>query len=70
MSAVEASHTAQAATILTQQLQLEEIEDRSRRNNLHLRGLPEAAGTEDLAASTMAIFKDLMGEEKEEKYEK
>lgn len=62
LSAVEASHTIQANTILTQQLQLEEIEDRSRRNNLRLRGLPEAIGTEDLAASTLSIFRDMMGE--------
>lgn len=62
ISAVEASCTTQANTILNQQLRLEEMEDRSRRNNLRLRGLPEATGAEDLTATIMAIFRDLMGE--------
>lgn len=62
LSAVEAAQTAQASVILAQQLQLEEVEDRSRQNNLRLRGIPEATGIEDLAESTLAIFRDLMGE--------
>lgn len=63
LAAVEAAQTAQASSILSQQLQMEEVEDRSRRNNLRLRGLPEATGMEDLAESTLAIFRDLLGEQ-------
>lgn len=56
LSAVEATQTAQTTAILNQQLHLKEIEDRSRWNNLWLRGLPEATETKDLAATTLAIF--------------
>lgn len=52
----------QATSILTQQLRLEEMEDRSRRNNLRLRGLPEAMGSEDLAATALAIFRNIAGD--------
>ncbi|XP_040215518.1 uncharacterized protein LOC120945431 [Rana temporaria] len=62
MAAVEAMQAAQADTLIAQQLRLEEIEDRSRGNNLRLRGLPEATGAEDLAVSTLAILRDLLGE--------
>lgn len=60
MAAVETQQTAQTATVLTQQLHLEELEDQSRRNNLRLRGLPEATGTEDLAATALAIFRNIV----------
>lgn len=40
---------------------LEEMEDRSRRNNLRLRGLPKATGPEDLAETVTAIFYSLLG---------
>lgn len=39
-----------------------ELEDWSRRNNLRLRGLPEATGVEDLADSTLDIFRDIAGD--------
>lgn len=59
---VEDAQTSQAVSMLTQQLHLEEIEDCSRRNSLRLRGLPEATGTEDLAATTLAIFRNIAGD--------
>lgn len=62
MTVDEVLQMIQATTVLTQQLQLEEIEACSRRNNLRLRGLPEATETEDLVVSTLAIFRDLAGE--------
>lgn len=37
------------------------MEDRSHRNNLRLRGLPEATGPEDLADTAVAIFRSLPG---------
>lgn len=55
MQALEDTQTSLVAAMLAQQLQLEGIEDCSRRNNLQLRGLPEATGTEELAA----IFRDI-----------
>lgn len=55
---VEDTQTNQTKVLLTEQLHLEEIEDRSRRNNLRIRGLPESTGTEDLTATAIAIFRD------------
>lgn len=46
---------------MDQQLCQEDMEDRSRRNNLRLRGLPEATGTEDLSATALAIFRSIDG---------
>lgn len=46
-------HTREAQEM---QLHLEEMEDRSRRNNLRLRGIPEATGPEDLQETVTAIF--------------
>lgn len=40
---------------------MEDIEDRSKRNNLQLRGLPEATGTEDLSKTAAAIFRNITG---------
>lgn len=45
------------------------MEDRSRRNNLRLRGLPEATGLEDLADMAVAIFRSLPGIELPERIE-
>lgn len=52
-----ASYTEEAQEM---QLHLEELEDRSHRNNLRLRGIPEATGSEDLAETVTAIFIRLM----------
>lgn len=38
------------------QLHIEDLENRGRRNNLRLRGVPEAERQEDLLAETMKIF--------------
>lgn len=61
MSAMEENQNMQAEALQEQQLRLEEMEDRSRRNNLRLRGLPEATGPEDLADTAIAIFRSLPG---------
>lgn len=39
------------------QLHLEDIEDRSRRNNLWLRGIPKSVGAEDLGEAVVGIFR-------------
>lgn len=57
---VSALETAQVDTAVALQLALE---DRSRRNNIRLRGLPEATGREDLEATTTAIITTLLGAE-------
>lgn len=54
MAALERSRISQADTAADLQLHLE---DRSRRNNLGLMGLPEATGTEDLQVTVSAIFR-------------
>lgn len=61
IAALERSQESQAATAVDLQLPLEDLEDRSRSNNLRLRGLPEATGAEDLAATVTAIFQEILG---------
>lgn len=61
MSEVEETQDTQAEALQEQILRLEEMEDRSCRNNLRLRGLPEAMGPEDLADTAIAIFHSLPG---------
>lgn len=56
-----------AATML--HLHMEEREDRSRRNNLCLRGLPEMTGHEDLAVTAADIFHKLPGDTLPQKLE-
>lgn len=58
---VEGKQDAQTEALQEQALRLEEMEDRSRRNNLRLRGLPEATGPEDLEDTAVAIFRSLPG---------
>lgn len=57
---VQALDRASDSHIVEAQLNLEEMEDRSRRNNLRLWGLPEATGPEDLAETVTAIFHSLL----------
>lgn len=61
IEALECSQESQDATAVDLQLHLEDLEDRSRRNNLRLRGIPEATGVEDLSATVTAIFQEVMG---------
>lgn len=48
VSALEAIQDKHTEAAIQLQLQLEDMEDRSRRNNLRLRGLPEARGSKNL----------------------
>lgn len=61
VSALELSQVSQAATAIDLQLHLEDMEDRSCRNNLRLQGLLEATGAEDLAVTFVAIFQEVLG---------
>lgn len=60
MQAMEQSQHAHLLEAQEMKLHLEEMEDRSRRNNLRLWGIPEATGQEDLAATATAIFQGLL----------
>lgn len=42
-------------------LQHDDLENRHRRNNIKLRGIPEAVETTDLRATVIGIFNDLLG---------
>lgn len=53
---LEQSRDSHCETIIALQLHLEDTKDRSRRNNLQLRGLPEAMSAEDLGETVAAIF--------------
>lgn len=60
VQALERANASHMVESQEMQLHLEEMEDRSRRNNLRLRGLPEATGPEDLAVTVTAIFDSLL----------
>lgn len=55
VSALEHLQDAHIDTTTMLQLHMEEMEDRSRRNNLRLWGLPEAMGPEDLPATATEL---------------
>lgn len=59
-AALEGSQETQMDTAMALQLHLEDLKDRSRRNNLRLRGLPEATGTENLADTVTAVFHKIL----------
>lgn len=53
-------------TAVALQLHLEDVEDRSRRNNLRLRGLPETVDAETLEGKLQELFREVLGEPLEE----
>lgn len=55
VSQLEQVQTLQAFHASSLQLHLEELEDRSRHNNLRFRGIPEATGREALQPTVLAI---------------
>lgn len=62
VSSLETNKMDQNASAIELQLRMEEMEDRSRRNNLRLRGLPEATGQADLQATVTDIFRRVAGD--------
>lgn len=60
VAALESSQDTQMDTAVALQLHLDDLEDRSRQNNLRLKGLPEATGAENLADTFTAIFHKLL----------
>lgn len=56
MSTLERSRDQQRETAIALQLHLEDIEDRSRRNNLRLRGIPEDVTEENLRDTVKGLF--------------
>lgn len=57
---LEQSHTSHQADLAELQLHLEDQENRSRRNNLRPRGLPEATGPENLQETVRAILHKIL----------
>lgn len=62
VTTLESQQKDHAELAVELQLRMEEFEDRSRRNNLRLRGLLEATGPTDLLATVRDIFKKVAGE--------
>lgn len=60
VQALECANDSHTRETQEMQLHLEKMEDRSRRNNLRLRGIPEATGPEDLQETVTAIFHRIM----------
>lgn len=63
VSVLDSQHRVQTEAAIGLQLHMEEMEDRSRRNNLRLRGLPEATGPADLAGTVGDIFRKVGGDQ-------
>ncbi|KAM9308396.1 uncharacterized protein PAF06_012594 [Gastrophryne carolinensis] len=59
--ALEERCTKQEAIIKAYHLHLDDLENRSRRNNLRIRGIPESQNAEDARAIVTAIFNELLG---------
>lgn len=60
VSALEQSQDTHRDTAITLQLHMEDIEERGCRNNLWLRGIPEATGAENLGEMVAAIFRRVL----------
>lgn len=60
VSALEQARDQQREAAITLQLHLEDVEDRSRRNNLRLRGIPESAHQENLGETVREIFRTVL----------
>lgn len=50
-----------SAQLFTLQQHIDDVENRNRRNNIRLRGLPEAVGSDELYPALLSIFNDLLG---------
>lgn len=61
VAALEQARDHHHKSAVSLQLHLEDVEDRSRRYNLRLRGIPEAAEMEDVRARVTAIFRGVLG---------
>lgn len=61
VSTLEDTQSSHTETLVSEQLHLEDMEVQSHRNSLRLWGLPGATGTEDLAATAIAIFHNVAG---------
>lgn len=60
VSILERDSYTQKETSVALQLQLEDLEDRSRRNNVRLRGIPEALDQENLQDMVKSIFENIL----------
>lgn len=62
VSALEQARDLHRDTAISLQLHMEDVEDRSRRNNLRLRGIPETVSVEHLAEAVKNIFRTVLDE--------
>lgn len=69
VTVMESRQDNQSTSAVELQLRVEEMEVRSRRNNVRLRGLPEATGSEDLLATVTDIFRRVAGDHLSEQIE-
>lgn len=60
LAGVEQEQTCQRERSLELQLQIKDLEDRSRRQNVRIRGLHEVTGPEDLRATVTTIFQQVL----------
>lgn len=62
LSTLEKAQTSHMEATVAMQLHMEYMEDCSRRNNIRLKGFPEATGPEDLPATISAVVGQLIGD--------
>lgn len=60
LAELEAAQRSHMEATIAMQLHMEDLEDRSRRNNVRIKGLPEATGSEDLPETVSAIIAQLL----------
>lgn len=61
-SQLQSQVLAQSRALRDTRRHLEDLDNRGRRNNIRIRGLPEAEGSEDLQLILEAIFNRLLGD--------
>lgn len=61
LSQIHARLASQASILRDFQRHLEDLDNRGRRNNIRVRGLPEATQEEDLPSTLQAIFNNILG---------
>ncbi|CAH2300915.1 Hypothetical predicted protein [Pelobates cultripes] len=61
--------TRQGNMLLALRRQAEDLDNRGRRSNIRIRGLPESAGEEDVEATLQTLFREILGTEAPETIE-
>lgn len=67
ISQIHSQLASQASTLRDFHRHLEDLDNRGRRNNIRVQGLPEATQDEDLPVTLQAIFNNVLGHPEHQK---